>query len=158
MLDPLWAARARRLFESPKRCRRGHQHGRATILQLHIAFAACGGGFEIEPGLVRARQGRIDRERGSSDGGGLRARHRCDLVGTLDGDDGPGESEQIAPIAAFGKQARPIHGVRIAECGVEAREPFGRAAPASDSVHPPPAFYSLGAWSFYRAGAAASTL
>ena len=58
-----------------------------------------------------------------------------DCVHALEGDDVPGEGQQVAPEAVLGEEVLPVGRIRDAQRGLESGQPIGLG---SDSAHPLP--------------------
>ncbi len=120
------APRPARLLEPLQLARRGQQRPGLLALEPQVAAPAQGRGLEGDPGLGdavglarRLLQGEAPGRRRAE----LRRQHVADGAPALQRGDVPGEGDEVAPEARFGKQLRRARGIARLQGGLEPVEP-----------------------------------
>ena len=96
-----------------------------------MADAAPDRGFEPDPGLGDATAlGGLTQVVGDLETAGLHplqilGEHVADAVRSFDGDDVPGERDEIAPVTVLSEELSDGLDITCGECGLEGTEPLG---------------------------------
>src|SRR5262249_52713390 len=103
------------------------QNVSTPVAQLHMTPAARSRRVESEPALrlVGHRQRRIGRrETVCADLAGVLPQHGRDRLATLDGNDVPGEGDEVSPVALLAEYLTPIRTGRGGKRRPESRHPI----------------------------------